>query len=279
MYLHNRPRGVILHCLDRISRSSKYAPESVYDIHTEQGTFEVEKTAGGRHTVKFGIDTPDEMPSCTCRDWQRHHIPCKHFFAVFHHRSDWPWERLPSTYQESAYLSMDTLALEQHFHISTRCSARIPAWLIFENKKDIRTSRTWLYNQECTLDATIVLSNIIIIQCDYNLTPLLFNTNCSSSYKSSSVHQWGFLTPDTLRQKTLEVNINVMVVRDQQQRMFPDTPFTETGMEDMEEQLVASTLTLLNQTGNLTGDLNVYEYIPSPSVERECTMQNNDSSA
>ena len=115
-YLHNRPRGINFHCLDRKSRSVKYAAESVHDVNKEQGIFEVEKAAEGRHTVNFGIDTHDKMPSCTCRDWQRHHVPCKHFFAVFQHRSDWPWERLPTTYQRSAYLSMDMSALDQHFY-------------------------------------------------------------------------------------------------------------------------------------------------------------------
>ena len=36
----------------------------------------------------------------------------------------------------------------------------------------------------------------------------------------------GFLTPEEL---TLEVNINSVVVRDQQQRVFPDITFTGSG--------------------------------------------------
>ena len=39
----------------------------------------------------------------------------------------------------------------------------------------------------------------------------------------------GFLTPEALRQKTLEVNINRVVVRDRQQRVFPDISFTCNG--------------------------------------------------
>ena len=40
------------------------------------------------------------------------HIPCKNFFAIFTHRPNWSWDQLPSTYQNSAYVSMDTLALD-----------------------------------------------------------------------------------------------------------------------------------------------------------------------
>ena len=76
----------------------------------------MKKVEEERHIINFGIVSQEKMPSCTCKDWLRHHIPCKHFFAVFAHRPDWPWERLPSTYQNSAYVSMDTLALKKHFN-------------------------------------------------------------------------------------------------------------------------------------------------------------------
>ena len=39
----------------------------------------------------------------------------------------------------------------------------------------------------------------------------------------------GFLTPEELRQKTHEVNINRVITRDRQQRMFPEIKFTCSG--------------------------------------------------
>ena len=122
-YLHDRPRSVILHCLDRRTNSAKFSAESVHDVDKENGIFEVEKTSGGRHTVNFGILNADNMPSCTCKDWVRHHLPCKHFFSVFMHRKDWPWEKLPHVYLNSAYLSTDTQALCRHFSIPTQNSS------------------------------------------------------------------------------------------------------------------------------------------------------------
>lgn len=97
----------------------------MHDVDIDLGIFEVEKGEGGRHTVNFGIAPQEEMPSCTCKDWLRHHIPCKHFFAVFAHRPHWPWDRLPSAYQTSAYVSMDTAALEKQFQqtASALCDA------------------------------------------------------------------------------------------------------------------------------------------------------------
>ena len=109
-YLHDRPHSVILHCLDRRSKSTKYAPHSVHDVDNELGIFEIKKDDDTRYRVNFGLQ--EDMPSCTYKDWLRHHIPCKHFFAVFTHRQDWSWDRLPNQYKNSAYVSMDTFALD-----------------------------------------------------------------------------------------------------------------------------------------------------------------------
>ena len=53
-------------------------------------------------------------PSCSCKDWLKHRIPCKHFFAVFRIHSEWSWEQLPQAYLDSSYLSLDTAAVEQY---------------------------------------------------------------------------------------------------------------------------------------------------------------------
>ena len=46
------------------------------------------------------------------------------------------------------------------------------------------------------------------------------STGCTSN---------SFLTPEQLRQRTLDVNINRVITRDQQQRVFPDITFTCSG--------------------------------------------------
>ena len=118
-YLHDQPRSVIIHCLDRRTNSSKFLANSIHDINSEKGVFEVEKTSGSKHRVDFGISSSQQMPSCTCKDWLRYHIPCKHFFAIFTHRPAWSWNNLPQTYLQSAYLSTDTQALQDYFQSST----------------------------------------------------------------------------------------------------------------------------------------------------------------
>ena len=49
----------------------------------QEGIFTVKGSKDKIHTVSFGVEAEDGMPSCTCADWQQWHVPCKHFFAVY----------------------------------------------------------------------------------------------------------------------------------------------------------------------------------------------------
>ena len=46
------------------------------------------------YTVNFS----SEKPSCTCPDWLKTEMPCKHFFAVFNN-TNFSWEQLPLNYR------------------------------------------------------------------------------------------------------------------------------------------------------------------------------------
>ena len=51
----------------------------------------------------MNLDPKKVCPSCTCPDWIRYHIPCKHMFAVFHSIDGYSWENLPALYLKSSY--------------------------------------------------------------------------------------------------------------------------------------------------------------------------------
>lgn len=121
LYLQGRPRQVILHCLERKARSHKFPAQGIKEVR--KGTFEITKESGGKHTVDFG-NSNDNLPSCTCRDWKRWHLPCKHFFAVFHSYSQWNWEALPKQYLQSSYLTQDTSAIQSY--LTSRTDQSVP---------------------------------------------------------------------------------------------------------------------------------------------------------
>ena len=119
-YLQGRPRGTILHCLHRKASANKYDDVNVCDIDTENGCFEV-CSKDKKYTVDFGVITGS--PSCSCKDWIAHHLPCKHFFAVFRFRDKWTWNALPHQYLESEYVSVDQEAVASYCGKTEKSSA------------------------------------------------------------------------------------------------------------------------------------------------------------
>lgn len=109
LYLRGRPRTIILHCLGRKQRSQAFSESDITIMDASSGVFEVKSHSGKVHTVKFSDQL--SQPSCTCKDWTRYHVPCKHFFAIFRFIPLWQWNSLPISYLQSEYLSQDTAVL------------------------------------------------------------------------------------------------------------------------------------------------------------------------
>ena len=96
--------------------SNKFVSSDIIQISPSLFKFEV-KGAKGTHIVDFGLDSGE--PSCSYKDWITHHIPCKHFFAVFNHHPQWGWDQLPSSYKASPYLSLDNVTMSNYIASET----------------------------------------------------------------------------------------------------------------------------------------------------------------
>lgn len=114
-YLQGRPRSTILHCLHRKAASNKFSYNEIHDVDRQLGVFEVE---GKNQMYRVDFGTSTGMPSCTCRDWQSYHLPCKHFFGVFQNKEDWTWDKLPDTYLKSEYLALDVSAITDYLSLA-----------------------------------------------------------------------------------------------------------------------------------------------------------------
>lgn len=119
-YLRERPRQVIIHCLERKSSSNKYTEDDILTKDLTTGKFTLQGS-GKVHTIDFGVATGH--PSCSCPDWLQWHIPCKHFFGIFRLVEGWGWNALPETYKESAYLSADSTPLSKQHSLSQPLSS------------------------------------------------------------------------------------------------------------------------------------------------------------
>ena len=117
-YLHNKPKAVILHCLDRKASSACFCEDDITDLDTANGIFQVNSSKAQAHQYRVDFS----VPTCSCPDWTQYHYPCKHFFAIFRLRPEWDWNALPDTYRTSPRLSLDTEALTAYF--SDDCTMR-----------------------------------------------------------------------------------------------------------------------------------------------------------
>lgn len=109
-YAGYRPRIMSQHIMKRHQESLLFnasditsAGENVFNVQSQ--------TSLEKHQVNFGKD--DEMPSCTCMDWQRHLLPCQHFCAVFALVPGWSWENLSAAYRNNPLFTFDEVCLGQ----------------------------------------------------------------------------------------------------------------------------------------------------------------------
>ena len=62
--------------------------------------YDVEGSTGCSYTINIG------EPSCTCYDWRRFLLPCKHMMVVLNSRAE-VWRSLPSSYRNNVFLLLD----------------------------------------------------------------------------------------------------------------------------------------------------------------------------
>ena len=74
------PCSLIIHYLERQARAKKFDEANIKG-NPQDGTFTTIKQVKENHVVDFVVHSSE--PSCTCKDWKKWKIPCKHFFAVF----------------------------------------------------------------------------------------------------------------------------------------------------------------------------------------------------
>lgn len=103
MILHGRPPSFVEHFKRRLSSGSQVKKANVGML--ADGIFEVKSLSikAVYHMVDFGQKS---FPSCTCEDWKRSHLACRHHCAVFKHFPDWQWEQLLENYRNALYFQV-----------------------------------------------------------------------------------------------------------------------------------------------------------------------------
>lgn len=109
-YLEGRPHKVQSLCLLNTERGQSIPKNHLSEF--ESGKFNVKSATGVNN---WAVLIPDGK--CTCPAFQSTNIPCKHFFAIFHHYPKWSWKDLPKTLTESSHMVLDDVTT----NVATEC--------------------------------------------------------------------------------------------------------------------------------------------------------------
>ena len=81
------------------------------------------------------------FPTCTCHDWKKHLMPCKHFLALFEHKTGISWNSFGDIYRKSPYFNINY----EVFRLDADTSAVYPAADNYDVSTDISLQKR---NQE-----------------------------------------------------------------------------------------------------------------------------------
>lgn len=95
-FLSNRPKFFLEHCMKRIPPKCQYLPITAI-TSLPNGEFCVPRSNGENFYL---LDLERRMPSCSCLDWSKYHLPCKHMLSIFFHFPGHSWEFLHPDYTE-----------------------------------------------------------------------------------------------------------------------------------------------------------------------------------
>ena len=134
-YLQGHPNQTILHCFHCLQLQVTSLPLQMSFISVQAFP---NLRAKGTHTRDFGLKSGE--PSCSCKNWITHHMPCKHFFAVFNQHPQYQVatrfhhithgqssetcsipERIDDNNGDSSDIQHTTLFLERHGKIWCIC--------------------------------------------------------------------------------------------------------------------------------------------------------------
>lgn len=104
-YLRNLPRNVVKHCLIRFASAMEYTHDDIDEVSDGVLLVKSKSQPDQMYQVEFG--TEERLPSCSCDDFLKFYLPCKHFFAVIRN-TKYRWHDLSQTYIGSPYLQLDT---------------------------------------------------------------------------------------------------------------------------------------------------------------------------
>ncbi|XP_069109006.1 uncharacterized protein [Argopecten irradians] len=130
-YLHDRPHHIVQHMLKRLSKGEEDFQSSDISLNTV-GLYTV-KSDSRKYTVSLGSESA--YPDCSCDDFRRNFLPCKHMFAVFTFTNS-DFLDLPLLYRSNPLLTLDTSSVKTHSGLCALTRQPVTEEAISSTKED-----------------------------------------------------------------------------------------------------------------------------------------------
>ena len=101
--LRNRQSHFIKNCMKSRFAAGEFRQSDIHCIDLDKGTFTVRSSRDSMVIYSVQLQTP----SCTCEAWRKTNFPCKHFYAVFNIFDEWKFCRLPDSYRNNVFITLD----------------------------------------------------------------------------------------------------------------------------------------------------------------------------
>ena len=118
-FLKNRPRKIIDHLLDRMGKVESDEINSVEIVG--ENVFNVTSSdLSSTHRLKYRVDfgDKDRFCSCTCNDYRRNRMLCKHFFTVIDSLKS-NFYNISKLFLEHPYINLDSALFERKTNETT----------------------------------------------------------------------------------------------------------------------------------------------------------------
>ena len=106
-FLIDRPRKLIKHLKDRITKSKEVQVDAISVKNLDKGEFLIKSSHLTDTAYRLHFGSNEAMPHCDCPDWAQTLLPCKHFVAVMRGFKEWTWAKFPEEYKSLPYLTLD----------------------------------------------------------------------------------------------------------------------------------------------------------------------------
>ena len=83
--------------------AGEYRQGDVHCIDLDRGVFKIRSSRDNMVINSVQLQTP----SCTCEAWRKTNFPCKNFYAVFNTFDEWDFSRLPESYRNNVFITLD----------------------------------------------------------------------------------------------------------------------------------------------------------------------------